>query len=152
MTEILGKTHNISLSRCHPRSLSLMHCFLPLSDQIQLLDTDTVMPYQTQKRVSSAQGKQRKHRDFVCSSTKLPDCKDTGYCDICHDIFKVSFAPEIVADFLNWHGESFQLNREKYREMNRENTGNLKNKNKNKGGGVLFKPSLPVEDLIFGRL
>ena len=50
---------------------------------------------------------------------------------------EVSFAPETVENFVNWHGGNSQLNREKYREMNRENTGNLKNKNKNKGGGVV---------------
>ena len=38
----------------------------------------------------------------MCSSSKFPDFKDTGYCEICHEIFKflkVSFCHEIVPNF-----------------------------------------------------
>ena len=46
--------------------------------------------------------------NFVCSSSKFPETKDAGYCDICRVIsnfFKVNFPHEIVANFLNCHRE-----------------------------------------------
>ena len=47
---------------------------------------------------------------FACSSCKFPDSKDTGYCDFCRE---VSIIYKIVANFLYWHRENFQLDREK---------------------------------------
>ena len=34
---------------------------------------------------------------------------NTGSCGICHEFFKVSFAYEIVTNFLNWHMANFEL-------------------------------------------
>ena len=32
-----------------------------------------------------------KHREFSCSSCRFSDSKETGYCDICYEIFEVPF-------------------------------------------------------------
>ena len=52
-----------------------------------------------------------KHREFCLHKGKFPDSKDTGYCEIL-EVFEVSFAPEVAANFGNWHMKIFQLDRE----------------------------------------
>ena len=61
--------------------------------------------------------------NFVCSSRKFPDPKGKGYCDICHENFhffqkldrsaKSVFVYVIVTNYVNWHRENLQLDREK---------------------------------------
>ena len=60
---------------------------------------------------------------FLGSSSEFPDSNDTGYCNICYEIFefyKVSFAYENCHTFLKLVQEDVQLargNQGKYRKF-----------------------------------
>ena len=57
--------------------------------------------------------------NLVCSSSKFPDSKDKGYCNICSENFiflrscQVSFVYVKVTNHINWHRANLQSDREK---------------------------------------